>query len=161
MKPDIFKHWQGANASQPHKEVDVIQLLVDNGATDVAIEGTSLKFDYAGLQVDVVSQETRLIGSAHKKPKTDLERRCLEDDSKVFNSGDVEKIEEFINTLNYRQFVFDGQPHLAILDVLELAKMPLERVMELYRIGYVDSGSYGPIRAVGATWARAIGINPK
>ncbi|MBI2649871.1 hypothetical protein HYX04_00995 [Candidatus Woesearchaeota archaeon] len=161
MTRDIFEGWKKSKVleSPQPTEDDPIRFLNGEGATNAHYKGTSIVFDYKGLVVDLMDQESRVVGRIHKKPTNDLERQCLEDAPKVFRSGNPNQIEGMITNLNYRAFVFGGKFHSAILDVLELARMPIEKVIELYKIGYTDSGSYGPIRAVGATWARA-GVNP-
>ena len=105
----------------------------------------------------------------HKKPTNELEVRCLADARSILRSDaySVEEREQFLRELDYRAFVFNGRPAEAIHDVMELAIMPIEEVLKLYRGECEISGSatYGPIHAVHTTYVRvlnsAFAQNPK
>ena len=114
---------------------------------EIKDSGHVLRFPYQGLQVEVINQGQRLIGQIHKQPANQLEAKCLENASLILRGNGLsqEQIEKFITELNYRKFCFEGRPSETIHSVMSLAKMPMDEVMDLYREGYKQLGTYGSI----------------
>ena len=126
MRKDVFRPWK--EKTKKLQEETLTDVLNREGAKDIRYEGTALRFTYAGLVVEVINQEERLVGYIHKKPPTDEEKRLLGEASSAFHSNSGERIGALVNRLMYRHFVFNGRPVQAIRDVLELAKMPPDKV---------------------------------
>lgn len=112
------------------KEQIIFALTTEYGIPKETIRTNGYWFDfsYRGLMVNFVNQTNRFCGEIHRPPANEDERECLRDSSFIMHTDEYP---EFQKEFNFRHFVINGSPLEALRQVMELAELPLEKVIPL------------------------------
>jgi hypothetical protein len=101
----------------------ILELLKNEGVPDEKVEtnGYSFQLTYKGMSIVFVNQEDRLCGEMYKTPRTDEERKMLEEAHMMIyeDKGFAQAIK---SEYYYEDFIFAGNPVRRVKNILKLAE---------------------------------------
>ena len=142
---------------------DLGEVLRSQGALlDEVIDGGHLlQFRWNGKDFYINDQDSRICGAIQRASHGPLTNETYDLGLRILGSElPLELKERFIREFDYRQFLFEGRPTVTVPDLLELARMPLGKVLDMYKEGIEATGRLGPIVYVPGTIVRAVNRIP-
>jgi len=128
---DLARKLEEDDMIQVAEQQEILRMLLEHGITDekVATDGSRFFFYYNGLCIDFVNYGDRLEGDIYKLWRDQEELEYIEETD--FLLLDSEEKLLFQHELNYRNFIFTGPISQTVKNVLELAKLPLDKALQL------------------------------
>lgn len=132
-KEESNREWREKEKIEEIKAKEILSVLsAEYSITKVNTNNYWFSFNYNRLLIHFVNQTDRLCGEMYNPPLNKDEEECLRDGHRIMSDNKYKDGRgQFQREFNYRSFIFCGDMYKTVKNVVKLAQLPIEKVIEL------------------------------